>query len=330
MRHLNIILFATTLFSIPAAAQYSPAAGQNAPAKSYEFKRTAAGAVAKDDDGRAIYVEKEFAPAADAFGNAQGDQYDLAIDGAFDGQTVLILAEYPYALTETVAALKKKGFSTVIYRSNVPAIEQFKEDLKKSCQVWLISTSTPILSDDHIAAIKTYFDAGHGVFIWGDNDPYYVDANRLATALIPGAGMHGNLTGDVPVGVSKSATAPGVREGHLVTTGLAHLYEGITIATMHFDSGKESQQDRRDWGPATVQRVAKTPTLPKGFTPILIGSAGNLVSVADEQDGKRLMLDGGFTRLDNKWDDAGTARFVKNAAAWLVNSERFQDTVAQR
>ena len=25
----------------------------------------------------------------------------------------------------------------------------------------------------------------------------------------------------------------------------------------------------------------------------------------------------------NNWDDAGTARFVKNAAAWLVNWERF-------
>ena len=27
-----------------------------------------------------------------------------------------------------------------------------------------------------------------------------------------------------------------------------------------------------------------------------------------------------------KWDDAGTARFVKNAAAWLVNWERFNNS----
>ena len=36
-----------------------------------------------------------------------------------------------------------------------------------------------------------------------------------------------------------------------------------------------------------------------------------------------LLIDGGFTRLYNQWDDAGSARFVYNAAAWLVNWERF-------
>lgn len=40
------------------------------------------------------------------------------------------------------------------------------------------------------------------------------------------------------------------------------------------------------------------------------------------------MIDGGFTRLAVSWDDAGTARFVKNAAAWLVNAERFKEKVA--
>jgi len=28
-----------------------------------------------------------------------------------------------------------------------------------------------------------------------------------------------------------------------------------------------------------------------------------------------------------KWDTAGTGRYVKNAAAWLVNYERFGDDV---
>ena len=34
-----------------------------------------------------------------------------------------------------------------------------------------------------------------------------------------------------------------------------------------------------------------------------------------------------FTRLYVKWDTAGTGRYVKNAAAWLVNVERFGDSV---
>jgi hypothetical protein len=63
---------------------------------------------------------------------------------------------------------------------------------------------------------------------------------------------------------------------------------------------------------------------------LLYGSAGNLVSVAYEREGKRLVMDGGFTRLEVSWDDAGTARYVKNAAAWLVHSERFKETIASK
>jgi hypothetical protein len=93
-----------------------------------------------------------------------------------------------------------------------------------------------------------------------------------------------------------------VTRGHLLTTGLEYLYEGITIATI-------------------------APT--KDLTPILYGSANNLVTAVYEKDGKRAVLDGGFTRLYNKWDTAGTGRYVKNAAAWLANAERFPDAVAR-
>ena len=34
-----------------------------------------------------------------------------------------------------------------------------------------------------------------------------------------------------------------------------------------------------------------------------------------------------FTRLSNKWDSAGTGRYVMNAAAWLANYERFGNEV---
>jgi hypothetical protein len=82
----------------------------------------------------------------------------------------------------------------------------------------------------------------------------------------------------------------------LICTGLENLYEGITIAT--------------------VQENAS-------LRPLVYGSAGNVVVAAYDQDGKRGLLDGGFTRLFLKWDTAGTGRYVKNAGAWLVNYERF-------
>ena len=63
------------------------------------------------------------------------------------------------------------------------------------------------------------------------------------------------------------------------------------------------------------------------MTPIVYGSAGNLVTAAYERDHKRLIVDGGYTRLSNRWDTAGTGRYVKNAAAWLANYERFGNQV---
>ena len=48
---------------------------------------------------------------------------------------------------------------------------------------------------------------------------------------------------------------------------------------------------------------------------------------ARDEDGKRVIFDGGFTRLYCGWEEAGTGRYVRNAAAWLVNVERFGDEV---
>jgi hypothetical protein len=55
------------------------------------------------------------------------------------------------------------------------------------------------------------------------------------------------------------------------------------------------------------------------------------VSAFYDRGGKRAIFDGGFTRLYRQWDTAGTARYVKNAAAWLANYERFgKDVLARR
>ena len=91
----------------------------------------------------------------------------------------------------------------------------------------------------------------------------------------------------------------GLTPGHLITTGLENVYEGITIATL---------QDK--------QQVLQ---------PLIYGHESNLVTATYEKDGKRLILDGGFTRLYISWDNAGTGRYVKNAAAWLVNYEKFAE-----
>ena len=66
------------------------------------------------------------------------------------------------------------------------------------------------------------------------------------------------------------------------------------------------------------------------LTPLIWGSAGNLVASFYDKQGKRAILDGGFTRLYIKWDSAGTGRYITNAAAWLANYERFGDEIVAK
>ncbi len=236
---------------------------------------------------------------ADKHGNADGNQYDLAVDGAFQGETIAVLHLYTgegFDFSLPKAALQEKGFSVYRWINNPPSPEKLEEALEKSCQLWIISSNIQKLNKEHLKVIKKFFDSGKGVYIWGDNEPYYADANYVSEYLI-GVKMLGNLPGNEVVGLNNKRKKKGLTVGHLITTGLEHIYEGITIASL---------QD--------TQQVLE---------PLIYGHESNLVTATYEQDGKRLILDGGFTRLYISWDHAGTGRYVKNAAAWLVNHERF-------
>ena len=241
---------------------------------------------------------------ADKHGNAEGSQYDLAVDGAFEGETVAVLHLYVgegFDFSLPKAALKQKGFSVYRWINNPPSAKELEKQLKKACQLWIISSNVQKLNEGHLKVIKKFFDSGKGVYIWGDNDPFYADANYVAKYLF-GTEMTGNLPGNEVVGLNNQKRQVGLAPGHLITTGLEHVYEGITIATIN-------------------------PT--SSLKPLIYGHEKNLVAVTYEKDGKRAIIDGGFTRLYIAWDNAGTGRYVKNAAAWLVNYERFGEDVGQ-
>jgi len=208
-------------------------------------------------------------------------------------QLYTLESNFDFALPK--AALAQKGFSVYRWIGQPPSPEELEAALEKACQLWVIATNERLLSDAHVAVIKRYFEAGHGVYVWGDNDPYFADANVLGRALL-GVSMSGDLYGDQVVGLQRRRGGPGLLPRHLVMTGIERIYEGITIATI-----APNQQ----------------------LTPLIYGSAGNWVTGLYEKDGRRAIFDGGFTRLYNKWDTAGTARYVKNAAVWLAHAERF-------
>ena len=57
--------------------------------------------------------------------------------------------------------------------------------------------------------------------------------------------------------------------------------------------------------------------------PLVYSSDKKVVTAYSDVDGKRLLIDGGFTRLCVDWNSAGTDRYIVNAAGWLGNFERF-------
>jgi hypothetical protein len=286
------------IFALPAFAQYNAQAGRSTVAGDKVTVET------RDAKGAVHQEQKTVDPTRDAYGNASAEKYDLAVDGAFSGQTVMVVdlygGEYGLSFEGPRAALESKGFSVVHY-NQVPSVAELEKGLAKSSQFWIVSScdNSVHLTPAHQKAIKKFFDAGHGVYLWGDNDPCNADADKLAAMLID-ARVQGDLPGDQTVGISKGAGKPGVVRDHLLSTGVEHVYEGVTVATVK---------------PAGA------------MTPVIYGSAGNLVAAAYERDGKRLIVDGGFTRLTYKWDTAGTGRYIRNAGAWLANHERFGDEV---
>jgi hypothetical protein len=304
---MKTLAFAASLFFATAAfAQYNAVAGHNAPTAAKVEEKVL------DTTGQTKTVWVDQPVQRDGFGNAQGSQNDLAVDGAFDGQTVAVIQLYsgtdlgiPFDFSEPKKALAQKGFSVFRWINRPPSPQELEEKLKKASQLWVIGGYSRQLTDEHVKVIKKFFDSGRGVYLWGDNAPYSDDSNLIIKALF-GIELadHGESAQQV-VNVHRKGAEPGVIEDHLLTTGIEHLYEGHTISTL----------------PAQQLGALK---------PLIYSSSGNIVGAYYDQNGKRAIVDGGYTRLYLKWDTAGTGRYVKNAAAWLANAERFGNSVVAK
>ena len=232
----------------------------------------------------------------DRYGNPEGSSYDLARDGGFAGYRIVVLNLCPECrFTLPAAALRKKGFEIEEYTA-MPSGAVLRKALRGDrTQLWVISDKVRYMEKDHIDLILKFYRDGHGVYVWGDNKPFYADANRLLYPMF-GVEMRGNSYGDQVLGIQDAPKSRGIIPNHPITTGLVSFYEGITIAEV-----------------------------PTGdmLTPLIYGSNGKIVAGYYDARGRRALVDGGFTRLYCKWDSAGTDRYVVNAAAWLANIERF-------
>ena len=121
---------------------------------------------------------------------------------AFEGQTVAVLHFYTgegFDFSLPKAALKEKGLLGLPLAEPGPVAEGAEGGLEEGQPAVDHQRQRPHLNDQHLEIIDDYFDAGHGVYIWGDNQPYYADANAVADKLFGGE-MQGNLTGDQVIG----------------------------------------------------------------------------------------------------------------------------------
>lgn len=293
-----------SVFTLMATCQLVMAQAYNAcAAKSVVTEPVAIERFNEQSGVKEVVYEQVKVANTDAHGNASGNQYDLAVDGAFEGQTIVVLQFYTgenFDFEKPKAALKEKGFSVYRFSNAAPSPNELEEALSKACQLWVISSTSQMLNDEHAEIIKKFFYSGKGVYLWGDNDPYHADADFLAQKLI-GASMSGGYYAGQNVTFKADSVASGMQADHLITTGLEYVFEGITISQIH-DPNKQ-------------------------LKPLIWSTDGNVVTAIYEDQGQRLIIDGGFTRLYCNWETAGTGRYVKNAAAWLVNYERFGELV---
>ena len=237
----------------------------------------------------------------DRFGNPEGRAFDLGggDEDRVRGERILLytcIGTTSFAEQELRALMAERGLRLDIREA--PSFGGCYLDaqlLAAYSQLWFVSGGTPTLSEQQVQMIVNYVRSGNGLAIWADNDPLYADANLLAWALT-GSHFSGNRPAD-GVMVPGSLETPGRFVEHQLTQGVDNLYEGITICT-----------------------IDPVP----GVTILGMSHDGQRCIGCFEQNGQRVVLDTGFTKLYKGYyqKSAGLGRYLSNIAFWLARGSR--------
>jgi hypothetical protein len=204
-----------------------------------------------------------------------------------------------FAETELRSLMAERGLTfDIMHAPRYGGCPLNKQLLSGYSQLWFVSGDTVTLDPQQVREIVRYVDAGNGLAIWADNDPFYADANLLAEALI-GSRFSGNTPGD-RVMVPGAKRKRGYFIEHPLTQGVNNLYEGITICT-----------------------IADAP----GVTILGTSHDGQSCLGCFESESRRIVLDTGFTKLYTEYfhKSAGLGRYLSNIAFWLARGSRGVD-----
>lgn len=231
-------------------------------------------------------------------GNAVGAEADLGQVGGFVGMKIVFLDLYGATSSNVKTALEAMGFDVSVLLKTIPSSENLRTLLATANQLWIISDPSSVFNAESLGIISDFNKDGGALYLWGDNEPYYAAANCVLRKVLPGVQLHGNYYGDQQVQPMKNGTGPGFI-AHPIFTGIVNLYEGITIARFVGNN-------------ARLQYVMNS----SEGQPCL-----GICEDTNNDGSGRIAVDVGFTRLVYKWDASGSARFVRNIAAWLCSPD---------
>eukprot|EP00746_Dinoflagellata_sp_MGD_P012861 gnl/MRDRNA2_/MRDRNA2_127566_c0_seq1.p1 gnl/MRDRNA2_/MRDRNA2_127566_c0~~gnl/MRDRNA2_/MRDRNA2_127566_c0_seq1.p1 ORF type:complete len:462 (-),score=62.10 gnl/MRDRNA2_/MRDRNA2_127566_c0_seq1:135-1520(-) len=268
--------------------------------------------------GRTIdEILKDTRTTVDENQNPVGTEYDLPRDGTMQEHTLLICwfaDEGTYSMP--VKALERKGFKVIVHNYKSSTVQRMMVSLLSADVVWLISgQQTSKAFEELLESLELFHRRGGGIFVWGDNAPYFAHANKLLSTLFPGESIYleGNDLGkQIMRAHSDGLSAGHLTRHHLIMTGLYSLYEGNTISYLARTGPLKVLATYND-GPGYQGKpycaIADTEVYRRSKAPGLNKGRG------------RVVIDGGFTKLyDEYWHKtSGTERYVLNATTWLLN-----------
>ena len=231
-------------------------------------------------------------PECDDLGNPQGDAFDLVKDGSMKGYRVIILDLMGLFLDDVFIALERKGFSVKVYSytEGSPCGDRELEELLSDAktQLWVISSEYRVLNRRERKVICRFFLQGRGLYLLSDNYPVFADTNILLAKLFRSK-MNGDYEGKRFISVNEDGHSPGIVRDHPIATGIRSFYEGVTISHVE---------------------------MADGLTPLAYSSDGQVLIAYYDRDGKRALVDGGYTRLQYRYNmpSTGTARLIANCA----------------
>jgi len=271
-------------------------------------------------------------PRLNKFGNPEGKGYGLAEPGEFQGARLLVwspeieVQQNIFTIDNPLwAALKAEGF---LVRQEQGQFQP--EWLKDTDQLWIFAGRTAGLTAEGESAVVSFVDAGNGLYLLADNEPYLADARQLVRRLFDttiagdfaGANLiavrgHGVTRDDYrlagsPEGSGAKAEetqallavinrATHYAEEHPLLTDVNFIYEGMTIS-----------------------HIEPTPRLQT----VLKASDGQILAAVSRNPRQRVVVDCGWTRYYYSagsrfvTETAGTLRYAENIAAYLMGKER--------